>query len=81
MEPVCGVWCLRLSVCVSHRVTYCDQVGRSKEQQTVVVTANNMRAEACLEEVVCVSGVCVCVCVCVSTCRCAGELCTCCLKY
>lgn len=37
---------------VSHRVTYCDQVGRSKQQQTVVVTANNKRAEACLVEVV-----------------------------
>lgn len=39
-------------MCVSHRVTYCDQVGRSKQQQTVVVTANNKRAEACLVEVV-----------------------------
>lgn len=31
-EPVCGVQCLWLGVCVSHRVTYCDRVGRSKEQ-------------------------------------------------
>ena len=36
---------------VSHRFTHCDPVGRSKEQQTVVVTANNVRVGACLVKV------------------------------
>lgn len=74
-EPMCGVWCLWVCAYVSHRVTHCAWVGRSKEQQTVVVTANDTQAGIHLVEVVCVLHF-----MCVSTCKCAVKLCTCCSK-
>lgn len=38
-EPVQSVGASEYSICMSHYVTCCDEVGGSNEQQTVVLTA------------------------------------------
>lgn len=63
-ERVCGGRCVCVCVWLSHRITYCDRMGRSKVQQSVV-TANNIRAGALWCQW---CGVLLCWCVCVFVC-------------